>query len=125
MYFETPDLRSSTGWRGIGLNGSRLDQLRQYLQRRPPESLATLLADDRRLQGSAAVSDAYAESWGFCHFLLQSYPTQFADYLRQLAQKEPLLYDQPEQRLEQFRNCLKVDLKQLDQEFLRFVLKLR
>jgi hypothetical protein len=125
LYFETPDLRSSRGWRGIGLNHGRLLQLRQYLRRRPADSLAALISDDQRFDGSRQTIDAYAESWGLCHFLLQRYPEQFVQYLRQLGEKEPLLYDTPDERRQLFQQCIGRDLAELDDEFVRYVDRLR
>jgi hypothetical protein len=125
VYFETPDLRSSRGWRGIGLNRSRLLHLRQYLGRRPADSLTTLLADDKRFQGSPQALDAYAESWGLCHFLLQRYRQPFARYLQELARKQPSVPEQPEERLRLFQECMGRELGELDAEFLRYVRRLR
>ncbi|KKK56184.1 hypothetical protein LCGC14_3067080, partial [marine sediment metagenome] len=49
LYFETPDLSSSRGWRGIGVvNRSRLLQFGQFARQRPADSLRTLIADDKR-----------------------------------------------------------------------------
>ena len=49
IYFETPDLGSSRGWRSIGtVNTTRLAQFRQLLRSRPSDSLVTLIRDDER-----------------------------------------------------------------------------
>ncbi len=47
VYFETPDLTNSKGWKEIGaVNRPRLDRFRDYLTRRPADSLSTLISDD-------------------------------------------------------------------------------
>ena len=92
---------------------------------RPADSFSTLLADDQRFDGSPHRLDAYAESWGLCHFLLQRYPKKFTRYLHELAQKEPLLYDQPDERLQLFERSLGRKLNDLDPEFVRYIGRLR
>ena len=53
VYFETPDLTNSKGWKEIGaVNRPRLDRFREYLTRRPADSLSTLISDDTRLRDS-------------------------------------------------------------------------
>ena len=64
VYFETPDLRSRTGWRGIGgLNQVNFQQFRLFSVQRPADSLRTLVADDKRFQDAKQVTNAYAEAW--------------------------------------------------------------
>jgi hypothetical protein len=49
VYFETPDLESSKGWKKIGgVNRYNLLQFRRYLKERPEGSLEKLLVDDLR-----------------------------------------------------------------------------
>lgn len=126
VYFETPDLKSSKGWRGIGtLNRSRLAQFLQYSHRRGADSLATLLADDKRFRDPHQAPDAYAEAWALCYYLLNRYPKQFSEYVNVLADKEPLLYDRPEDRLAQFKRTFGEDLGQFDAAFTKYVQQLR
>ena len=125
MYFETPDLKSNRGWRGIGvINGNRLSQLRQYAPNRPPTSLRDLIATDDRTRDGETALDAYAESWALCHFLLKRYPKKFVAYLAEIAEKKPLVYDTPQQRLltfqKHFGSATGVDI-----EFKRYITKLR
>ena len=126
VYFETPDLNSSKGWRGIGaVSRTRLTRLRRYLRERPHDSLATLLADDSRFRNPQQAVDAYAEAWGLCHFLLRRYPRQFTQYLQELAQKKPLLYDEPAERLRLFQRHMGLELEELDAELVRYISRLR
>jgi hypothetical protein len=126
IYFETPDLTSAQGWRGIGMvHYGRLARFGEYLRERPRDSLRTLVADDRRLRDPRQALDAYAEAWALCHFLLRRHPQRFHQYLKELAQKEPLLYDTPEDRWRLFRQYFGPDLERLDADLLRYIARLR
>jgi len=134
MYFETPDLRSSTGWRGIGaVNQNRLFQFRGYYKKRPQDSLLTLMANDRRIQGKSederfqgreAILNAYGEAWCLTYYLIRYKPKQFVAYLKFLSEKQPSFIDTPEQRIEQFEQFFG-DLKTLDREFIRQTAKVK
>lgn len=112
MYFETPDLRSSSGWRGIGeVNRNRLQQFRGYLRSRPKDSLEQLLVSDRRIQGRSedkrfqgrpALLNAYAEAWSLTYYLLKYKPKEFIEYMKMLGAKSPLIEYSPEQRRAEF-----------------------
>ncbi len=126
VYFETPDLRSAKGWSTVGaINRARLVQFRDYLTRRPADSLRTLVADDRRLQSTDTGPDAYAEAWALTYFLLRRYPVQFVAYLKGISQKKPMIWDDPETRLHEFRAAFGDDLERLDAEFIRYMARLR
>ncbi|MDZ7619673.1 MAG: DUF1570 domain-containing protein [Patescibacteria group bacterium] len=125
VYFETPDLASARGWRGVGeLNPDRLAQFRQYLRRRPATSLETLLRDDQRFLDANQALNAYAEAWSLTYFLLHRYPDKYINYLRVLSEKSPLVQDGPERRLLEFREIFG-ELRDLDAEFVRYVDRLR
>ncbi|HUY88189.1 MAG TPA: DUF1570 domain-containing protein [Pirellulales bacterium] len=127
IYFETPDLASSKGWRTIGaVNRVRLARFRESLRRRPADSLTTLIAGDQRLRNGAADDriDGYAEAWALNYFLFQKHPKQYVSYLKQLSKKEPLIQDTPAERLQEFKQAFG-DLEQLDAEFLRYISKVR
>ncbi len=126
LYFETPDLRSSKGWRMIGaVNQHRLLRFRRYLAARPPTSLKRLLADDTRLRNTATALDAYAEAWALTYYLIQKHPRQYVRYLQMLAEKQPLVWDDPQTRLREFQAAFGDDLGELDADFLRRMQKLR
>ena len=123
LYFETPDLGSSKGWRTVGaVNQPRLSQFRQYLNGRPDDALATLVRDDERFRDTKKSPDAYAEAWALTYFLLRKRSEQYVTYLKMLSEKTPLLYDDQEARLKQFRRVFG-DLRALDAEFLRYMLE--
>ncbi len=124
LYFETPDLRSSKGWRGIGLvNRPRLVQFHQYLAHRPADSLRTLIADDQRFHDTQRSLDAYAEAWSLTYYLVQRYPKQYIAYLKMLSEKQPL-EESSKTRLEEFQAAFG-DVKQLDAGFLRYIRGIR
>ncbi len=126
IYFETPDLRSSRGWRTIGgVNQPRLAQFHDYLRRRPADSLETLLGDDERFRDTSQGADAYAESWALTYFLLQRHREQYVEYLKLLSQKKPLFYDDAETRLGEFKQAFGEDLRKLDAEMVRAMSRLR
>ncbi|MEX2118353.1 MAG: DUF1570 domain-containing protein [Pirellulales bacterium] len=120
VFFETPDLGSSKGWRTVGaVNRVRLAAFRNYLRRRPADSLATLIADDKRLRDARQANDAYAEAWALNYFLLRKRPQEYVAYLTVLSEKRQLVWDDPAARLAEFRRAFGQDLERLDQDFLR------
>ncbi len=100
------------------INQPRLLQFRRFLAKRPPDSLRTLIADDKRFRDPKQALDAYAEAWALTYFLILRQPKQYVAYLRTLSQKELLLQDGPEKRLREFTQAFG-DLHELDAEFLR------
>ncbi len=126
IYFETPDLKSSRGWTTIGdVNRLRLGQFRKFASRRSPESLLSLISTDDRFQTVGLASDAYAESWAFCYFLIRTQPREFAKYLKLLQTKEPLVEDTPEARVEDFRKSFGQLPQEMNRDFLRHIRKIR
>lgn len=124
-YFETPDLRGTRGWSTIGtINRDRLSQFRRYLPNRPDDSLESLIAEDSRFQNTETGPDAYAETWALTYFLLHRKPQQYLAYLQMLADKPPLVWDDAETRLAEFKQYFG-DLSRLDAEFLRYISTLR
>jgi len=125
VYFETPDLSSSKGWRSIGaVNRRQLAQFQQYLARRPDNSLATLIADDSRFRDVKQSADAYSEAWALTYFLIRQSPKQYVAYLKTLSAKQPMIWDSPETRLAEFEKAFG-DLKRLDSELVRYFQRLR
>ena len=125
VFFEMPDLRSKHGWRGIGeVNRPRLAQFISYMRRRPADSLATLLMNDDRFRDTTTSLDAYAEAWALTYFLVRQRPKQYAEYLKLLADKKPLMWDSPERRRGDFERIFG-DLDELNVEFLRYMGRVR
>jgi len=125
VYFETPDLKSSKGWRGIGaVNRPRLAQFHKYFRSRPPNSLETLIRDDKRFHDAKQSLDTYAEAWALTYFLIKQHPKEYLAYLRMLSEKKPLIYADPKQRVAEFEKVFG-DLDILDMEFIRFMRRVR
>jgi hypothetical protein len=125
IYFETPDLNNPRGWRNVGgINRVRWSQMRDYLSRRPADSLRTLLVDDQRFRDTKQAADAYAEAWSLTYFLIRQHSKQYFDYLKLLSEKKPLVWDTPEERLAEF-TAIFGDLRRLDAEFVRYMIRLQ
>jgi len=125
MYFEAPDLSNAKGWKTIGeINRPRLKALRDYAGRRPANSIHSLIIDDQRLRDPRQAVDAYAEAWALNYFLIRQKPKQYVTYLERLAAKGPLVWDEPAERLEEFKEAFG-DLDKLDTEFVRHMQKVR
>jgi hypothetical protein len=121
MYCETPDLKGTKGWAGIGVvNRGRLAQFRQYLQQRPANSLKTLISGDERLTDPKQAVDAYAESWALTYYLIHKHPKQYVEYLRVLSRKQPLVYDEKATRVAEFEKQFG-PLDELDADFLNYL----
>jgi len=120
VYFETPDLTNAKGWKEIGaVNRPRLDRFREYLTRRPADSLSTLISDDTRLRDGAAALDAYAEAWALNYYLIRNHSKEYIAYLKMLREKRQLLWDDPSERKKEFQAAFGNDLSRLDADFLR------
>lgn len=122
IYFETPDLASSKGWRNIGgINRVNLFNFRKSLRSRPPDALQRLLSDDKRFRDSQTAAEAYAEAWSLNYYLLRKYEKEYVAYLKDLAQLAPLVEEGPEFRLSLFRKHFGQDLAAIDHDFLRYM----
>jgi uncharacterized protein DUF1570 len=126
VFFETPDVGSSRGWRKIGLvNGLRLAQFHRYYPRRRADSLVTLISDDARFRDVAQAADAYAEAWALTYFLLDHRTKEYIRYLQLLSAKKPQHWDDPAARLADFKQAFGEDLQELDKDFIRVIGGLR
>ncbi|MGC4006677.1 MAG: DUF1570 domain-containing protein [Pirellulales bacterium] len=125
VFFETPDLSTQRAWATIGAtNGSRLDRFREYVPQRPGESLSTLVVDNKRFVQPKQSLDAYAEAWALNHFLLKMKPKEYVGYMQKLADKPPFVWDEPEERMKEFRDAFG-DPKELDAELLKHTQRLK
>jgi hypothetical protein len=125
VYFETPDLSSASGWRNMGgVNRPRLAQFQQYLQRRPADSLAMLVSNNKRFRDTKLALDAYAEAWALTYYMVHRCPKQYVTYLRMLSKKRPLIWDSEATRLAQFQAAFG-DLKKFDAAFLHYMATVR
>jgi len=124
IYFETPNLESTKGWRNIGgVNRVNLLNFRKYLPRRAAGSLEQLLCDDKRFRDPATSSDAYAEAWALNYYFLKNKAKSeaYVKYLAALAQQKPLIDVEPAERIKQFKQFFGDDLLTVETDFLRFM----
>ncbi|MEW4528213.1 DUF1570 domain-containing protein [Maioricimonas sp. JC845] len=126
MYFETPDLKSRTGWRTAGqVNRARLGRFREYLAAgRPPDSLIRLVSSEERFRDPQSAPFAYAESWALTHYLIRRHRKEFVAYLQHLAAKPRLNWNTPQKRLAEFREAFGDDLELLDRGLLQHVARM-
>jgi len=119
VYFEAPDLASTRGWRGIGrVNYPRLKMFRENLPTWQAGTLERMLADNRRFRDPQTAVDAYADAWALNYYLIKYKPKAYTAYLKALAEKQPLIEDDPKQRLAEFREHFG-EPRALEQEFLK------
>jgi hypothetical protein len=125
-YFETPDIRSKTGWKTAGqINRARLRRFKEFLNaRRAGDSLETLIRNDARLTDPETAEDAYSESWALTYFLIRKQVANYVKYLTHISAKEPLDFPTPDQRVAEFQEIFG-DLTRLNTEFIRYLKTLR
>jgi hypothetical protein len=123
MYFETPDLDGTKGWKTIGeINRPRLNRFLDFVRkRRKKDSIASLVSGTDRFIDAHKATDAYAESWALTYFLNERHRDQYVAYLKQLAKKQPMIWDESEARLAEFQSVFGSDPKAFDLEFVRFM----
>ncbi len=119
VYFEAPDRASRSGWQGIGrVNYPRLEKFRTNLGSWHEGSLEEMLRDSKRFRDPRTALDAYADAWALNYYLIKYQPKAYTAYLKDLAEKRPLIDDNPQQRLSEFRKHFG-DLHKLEQDFLK------
>jgi hypothetical protein len=125
VYFEAPDLSSSRGWRGIGrVNYARLERFQENLPNWREDSLRNLLASDRRFRDPHTAVDAYADAWALNYYLIKYKSDAYAEYLKTLSKKRPLMSDEPAARLADFRQHFG-DPDRLQHDFLKQMSRIR
>jgi Protein of unknown function (DUF1570) len=123
MYFETPDADGGYDFKSIGaINRPRYDRFLTFSRRRRSRnSLVTLVSQTDRFTDSHKAADAYAEAWALTYFLNAKHPEEYVTYIKRLAKKSPLIWDEPPARLADFQAAFGEKLLALDAEFLRFM----
>lgn len=126
VFFETPDLSSSRGWRGVGnVNRPRAAAFKKSLARRDAGAMAGLLADDKRMRNVATAANAYAEAWALTYYLINRRSDDFVEYLKMLAEKRPFIWSEPEERLKEFQTHFGDNLRDLEADFVRNMQQVR
>ncbi len=119
VYFEAPDLTSQGKWQGIGkVNYPRLEKFRTNLSNWNDNTLEAMLRDSKRFRDSRTAVASYADAWALNYYLIKYHPKAYNAYIKTLAEKRPLIEDDPQKRLTEFRDHFG-DLRKLEQEFLK------
>jgi hypothetical protein len=119
VYCEAPDLSTTRAWRGIGrVNYPRLERFRNNLASWHEGSLEEMVRDSHRFRDPKTAVDAYADAWALNYYLIKYEPKAYVAYLKKLAEKRPLIDDEPPARLAEFRDHFG-DLRKLEQDFLK------
>jgi hypothetical protein len=124
--FEAPGIRNSSANSGVKMriNRDRFIWFGNYSKsRRKPRSLESFLASDDAFKSD--VLDAYSEAWALSFFLIETRPRPYADYLRTIAARDPLLVYSAEQRVADFKQTVSKELPLLEAEYLRFIGQIR
>jgi len=122
-YFETPDLASDRGWRGIG--GVNRPRLEKFLAAQRPGMLEPIVLEDEPFRRADEALDTYARSWALTYFLVQTRKDAFVAYLQKLAEREPLAADSPESRRQDFIDAFGAPPAALEEPLLKFMARLR
>ena len=123
IYFETPDLGSDRGWRGIG--GVNPPRRERFLASRRPGWLTGIVRDDGAFREAAGALDAYAGAWAATAFLLQTRKAAFVAYVRTLSRKEPLAEDDADARLADFVAAFGAEPAALEEPIAQFVARMK
>ncbi len=126
MFFESPDRRNPHRWQRVGrVNQVQLARWRKYVQRRPRDSLSTLLANDSRFRDRKTTSDAYAEGWALTYFLIKTRRKQYVAYLRKLSEGKPLVERTERERIDMFEEAFETKIDKLDKALLAYMRTVR
>jgi hypothetical protein len=102
------------------INIGRLKEYRDYRKdRRSEDAIVELLTSDRFFNTDQ--SGAYAEAWALTFFLVESYPREYASYLKLTGQRQPFSDYSAKQRLVDFVSVFGKDFKMIDSRMQRFI----
>jgi len=122
-YFETPDLGSERGWKGIGnVNAPRLER---FLKTYRAGTLEQIVRSDEPFRHPDEALDAYSRAWAVTFFLIQTRKAAFVEYLRAISRKEPLADDSPEERLRDFTTAFGTSPTVLEESVFKYLSRLR
>jgi hypothetical protein len=122
-YFETPDLSSDRGWKGIGnVNTARLER---FLASHRAGVLEQIVLGDEPFRRPDEAIDAYSRAWALTFFLMQTRKAAFTGYLRTIARKEPLTDDSQEERLRDFKDAFGASPQDLEEPLFKYMTRLR
>ena len=101
------------------INAQQLALFRRNLPRRPKDAFTRLLTSDRPFETD--MTAAYAESWAWTYYLIETQPRKYAAYLQKTSQGKPFSEYTSSERLTDFVSVFGSDLLTLEAQFLRFV----
>ncbi len=101
------------------LNQGRKSDFDRLLAQRPADRLPTLIASDRIFESNPAA--AYAEAWAFTHFLVETRPRDYCQYLAKTAARGNFAAYPPAQRQTDFTAVFGENFKLLDSQFVKFM----
>ena len=125
MMFEARGVWDSLNYhdRSDRVNRERLRDFREYLARRPSESLLQFIATDQPFR--SAPLDAYAQAWAFSFYLCETQPRLYAKYLSKTAAR-PIFTDYAaEERVADFPEVFGTDMRMIEKRFLRWIEELK
>ncbi|MFN3153422.1 DUF1570 domain-containing protein [Bremerella sp.] len=126
IYFETPDVSSSRGWRGIGqVSVPRLKQFQQAARESSQPFLPDMLTNDDSLRKAATAMDRYSQAWAVTYFLQKRKPEQYDAYLKELSEIQPLHDPSQTERVRLFQKHFGADVMELENEVRQMMLGLR
>jgi hypothetical protein len=124
--FEAPGVRNAGANAGVKMriNRDRFVWFGDFSKsRRKARSLESFLGSDDAFDSNAL--DGYSEAWAFTFFLIETRPRAYAEYLRTIASRDPLLRYDAEARVADFKRAVSRELPLLEAEFLRFMAGIR
>ena len=101
------------------VNRDRLTGFRDFVAKRQPSSLATLLTTDNAFRSD--VDGAYAEAWALSFYLCETQPRLYADYLARTAQRPPFSDYPAAERMADFQAIFGSDMQMFETKFLRYM----
>lgn len=126
LFFETPDLKSSRGWRVPGkVNPPRMQLFIQNYRNRPADAIEKMIGDDEPFRNEQTGLASYADAWALNHFLLNRRSDEMVEYLKYTSSQPPLTEKTPAERLADFKKFFGDDLAKLEEDFIDYMRKLR
>lgn len=121
--FEAPGVWNSRSYPRLQdrLNRGQLDEFNRQVAsgKRGEVRFSELISSDRLFDSDPAA--AYAESWAFTFYLVETQPRQFARYLKATASRPDFTNYPAAERLRDFTQIFGENLRLLDAQFLRFM----
>jgi hypothetical protein len=101
------------------VNRGQLESFRRYLPRRKSSAIGELVSADRTFDVDGL--GAYAEAWALTHFLSETEPKKYFQYLQRTAQKKSFEAYRGPERLRDFTEHFGGNLEMLNARLLRHV----